>query len=44
MTDSAAPAGNGHAAGTGTPPAIELIGIEKRFGAVQANRDIHLRV
>ena len=27
-----------------TPPAIELIGIDKRFGAVRANRDIHLSV
>ncbi len=26
------------------PPAIELIGIDKRFGAVHANRDIHLSV
>ena len=25
-------------------PAIELVGIDKRFGAVHANRDIHLRV
>ncbi|MFO7856109.1 MAG: ABC transporter ATP-binding protein [Paracoccaceae bacterium] len=27
-----------------TPPAIELIGVEKRFGPVHANKDIHLRV
>jgi simple sugar transport system ATP-binding protein len=27
-----------------TPPAIELIGVDKRFGAVHANRDIHLSV
>ncbi|MEJ1156923.1 ABC transporter ATP-binding protein [Prosthecomicrobium sp. N25] len=26
------------------PPAIELVGIDKRFGAVHANRDIHLSV
>ncbi|MEM1044730.1 MAG: ABC transporter ATP-binding protein [Pseudomonadota bacterium] len=26
------------------PPAIELVGIEKRFGPVHANRDIHLRI
>lgn len=26
------------------PPAIELVGIDKRFGAVHANRDIHLTV
>ncbi|WP_051630663.1 ABC transporter ATP-binding protein [Afifella pfennigii] len=26
------------------PPAIELIGIDKSFGAVRANRDIHLKV
>ena len=26
------------------PPAIELIGINKRFGAVQANRDVSLRI
>ncbi len=26
------------------PPAIELIGIDKRFGAVHANRDVNLRV
>jgi len=26
------------------PPAIELVGISKSFGPVQANRDIHLRV
>ncbi len=25
-------------------PAIELVGIDKRFGAVHANRDIHMRV
>jgi ABC-type uncharacterized transport system ATPase subunit len=29
---------------TQAPPAIELIGVEKRFGPVRANRDIHLRV
>ncbi|SHO66128.1 simple sugar transport system ATP-binding protein [Pseudoxanthobacter soli DSM 19599] len=34
-----APAGADH-----VPPAIELVGIDKRFGAVHANRDIHLRV
>lgn len=27
-----------------SPPAIELIGIHKRFGSVQANRDVSLRV
>ena len=27
-----------------TAPAIELVGIDKRFGAVHANRDIHLTV
>mgnify|MGYP005848163275 CR=1 FL=1 len=27
-----------------TAPAIELIGIDKRFGAVHANRDVNLRV
>jgi general nucleoside transport system ATP-binding protein len=26
------------------PPAIELVGIEKRFGAVHANKDVNLRV
>ena len=26
------------------PPAIELVGIDKRFGAVHANKDIHLTV
>ncbi len=26
------------------PPAIELCGIGKRFGAVQANRDVDLQV
>jgi simple sugar transport system ATP-binding protein len=26
------------------PPAIELVGINKRFGSVQANRDVSLRV
>ena len=26
------------------PPAIELVGIDKRFGAVHANKDIHLAV
>jgi len=30
--------------GTVTPPAIELVGIDKRFGAVHANRAIDLRV
>jgi len=29
---------------SGAPPAIELRGIDKRFGNVHANRDIHLRV
>ncbi|MGF1659794.1 MAG: ABC transporter ATP-binding protein [Rubrimonas sp.] len=28
----------------GVNPAIELIGVDKRFGAVHANRDIHLTV
>ena len=28
----------------GSVPAIELIGIEKRFGPVLANRDVSLRV
>ncbi len=28
----------------GAPPAIELIGIEKSFGPVRANNDVHLRV
>jgi general nucleoside transport system ATP-binding protein len=33
------------AAGNGSPDlAIELVGISKSFGSVQANRDIHLRV
>jgi simple sugar transport system ATP-binding protein len=27
-----------------TPPAIELTGIDKSFGAVRANRDIDLSV
>jgi len=27
-----------------TAPAIELVGVEKRFGPVHANKDIHLRV
>jgi simple sugar transport system ATP-binding protein len=30
--------------GGGPPPAIELVGISKSFGPVQANRDIHLVV
>jgi ABC-type uncharacterized transport system ATPase subunit len=30
--------------GRAPPPAIELIGINKRFGSVQANRDVSLRV
>lgn len=29
---------------TQSPPAIELVGIDKRFGAVHANRDIHLAI
>lgn len=29
---------------TNTPPAIELIGISKAFGSVQANKDISIRV
>ena len=32
------------AAGAGPPLAIELVGISKSFGPVQANRDIHLAV
>ncbi len=31
-------------AGAAAPPAIELVGISKAFGAVQANRDIRLAV
>ena len=30
--------------GAGAPPAIELIGIDKRFGPVHANRDVSLTV
>ena len=37
--DSSPPAG-----GESAPPAVELRGINKRFGAVQANRDIDLAV
>jgi ABC-type uncharacterized transport system ATPase subunit len=29
---------------TGAPPAIELIGIDKSFGPVRANKDVNLRV
>lgn len=34
----------GGAAGETPPPAIELIGVNKSFGAVRANRDVHLFV
>ena len=34
----------GRRGGGGAPLAIELVGISKSFGAVQANRDIHLAV
>jgi ABC-type uncharacterized transport system ATPase subunit len=30
--------------GTGAPPAIELIGVDKSFGPVHANRNVNLRV
>ncbi len=38
--------GDGQAAASdrAPPPAIELVGINKRFGSVQANRDVSLRV
>ena len=38
----AAPLGVG--AASAPPPAIELIGVNKSFGPVRANRDIHLRI
>ncbi|SEQ62588.1 nucleoside ABC transporter ATP-binding protein [Faunimonas pinastri] len=37
-------AGQGQGQGETSPPAIELVGIDKRFGPVHANRDINLRV
>ncbi|MBL8574415.1 MAG: ABC transporter ATP-binding protein [Hyphomicrobiaceae bacterium] len=37
-----APAPSGSAPPTSAPPAIELVGIDKRFGAVHANKDINL--
>ena len=30
--------------GTAPPPAVQMQAIDKRFGAVHANRDVHLRV
>ena len=47
MTDTpvgSAAAAPGAAAGAGTPPAIELVGINKHFGPVHANKDISMRV
>ena len=45
MTPSGASAGDGQGgAATLSPPAIELRGIDKRFGAVHANRDVDLVV
>ena len=43
VTDTAGRPGD-PAAPRAIPPAIELIGISKAFGAVQANREIHLTV
>jgi simple sugar transport system ATP-binding protein len=43
-TSKEAPAARPATAPTAPPPAIELIGIDKRFGAVHANRDIHLAI
>jgi ABC-type uncharacterized transport system ATPase subunit len=40
----AAPAERGRAGAGDVPLAIELVGISKSFGAVQANKDIHLKV
>ena len=40
----AVPTDRGRAAAPGTPPAIELRGISKSFGPVQANRDISMVV
>ena len=40
----ALPTDRGRAAAPGTPPAIELRGISKSFGLVQANRDISMVV
>ncbi|MBI3710050.1 MAG: ABC transporter ATP-binding protein [Proteobacteria bacterium] len=37
-------AGTAIAAATPSPPALELVGIDKRFGAVHANRDISFAV
>ncbi len=39
-----APGAPGSMDGRADPPAIELRGISKRFGAVQANKDVHLSV
>ena len=45
MTPTGASAGDGHGgAATISPPAIELRGIDKRFGTVHANRDVDLVV
>jgi simple sugar transport system ATP-binding protein len=41
-TDGGRPPPGGE--GDAGPAAIELLGIDKRFGAVHANKDIHLRV
>ncbi|HVO01952.1 MAG TPA: ABC transporter ATP-binding protein [Candidatus Cybelea sp.] len=39
-----APAPTAPPGGDARPPAVELIGIDKRFGAVHANRDVSLRI
>ena len=43
MVASAATAA-GSSAATAASPAVEMRHIDKRFGAVQANRDVHLSV
>ena len=44
MATAAATAGTGGGGEEASPPAVELRGIDKRFGAVQANRNIDLVV
>jgi simple sugar transport system ATP-binding protein len=43
-TSTAPEAAGSEPAPTPTIPAVELIGIDKRFGAVHANRDVSLKI
>jgi simple sugar transport system ATP-binding protein len=44
LSDTPAPAASGSSREASNVPAVELIGIEKRFGPVHANRNVHLAI